>query len=170
MTASEQFCPLNVAVLTVSNRRTAADDTSGDLIRQRLTAAQHRVVASRIAHGDAADMRKLLKSWFDDPEIDAIVSTGGTGVMDQMPEAAGPLLEREVPGFAQMFQTLSYQDIGSSGMLSRAMAGIGGQTLLFLLPGSVDGCRLALDHLVLPQLDSRTRPCALAGLLSRVSG
>ena len=157
---------LRVAVLTYSNRRTAADDGSGDLIRARLVAAGHRVVASAIRHGDAPAMREFLRSWLVEPGIDVVVCSGGTGITDCMPEAAAPLVDHDIPGFAVLFQVLSLQDIGSSGMLSRASAGLAGGTLLFLLPGSENGCRLAMDRLVLPQLDTTTRPCSLAGLLA----
>ncbi|HCO44091.1 MAG TPA: molybdenum cofactor biosynthesis protein [Gammaproteobacteria bacterium] len=157
---------LRVAVLTYSNRRTVADDTSGDLIRACLAGAGHRVVDSAIRHGDASAMREFLRVWVRDPGIDAVICTGGTGITDCMPEAAASLIEHDIPGFATLFQMLSLQDIGSSGMLSRAQAGLAAGKLLFLLPGSENGCRLAMQQLVVPQLDSTTRPCSLAGLLA----
>lgn len=164
--ASDTPRSLRVAVLTYSNRRTAVDDGSGDLIRARLAAAGHRVAASAIRHGDAEAMRGFLRAWLVDPGIDAVISNGGTGITDCMPEAAAPLIDHDIPGFAVLFQVLSLADIGSSGMLSRAQAGLAMRKLLFLLPGSENGCRLALDRLVIPQLDSTTRPCSLAGLLA----
>lgn len=157
---------LRVAVLTYSNRRTAADDTSGDLIRACLAEAGHRVVVSAIRHGDAPQMRAFLRTWLRDPGIDAVICSGGTGITDCLPEAAAPLIEHDIPGFATLFQVLSLQDIGSSGMLSRARAGLAAGKLLFLLPGSENGSRLAMQRLVIPQLDSTTRPCSLAGLLA----
>ena len=157
---------LRVAVLTYSNRRTVADDNSGDLIRARLAEAGHRVVASAIRHGDAPVMREFLRVWLRDPGIDAVICNGGTGITDCMPEAAASLIEHDIPGFATLFQVLSLHDIGSSGMLSRAQAGLAAGKLLFLLPGSENGCRLAMQRLVVPQLDSTTRPCSLAGLLA----
>ena len=157
---------LRVAVLTYSNRRTVADDTSGDLIRARLVEAGHRVVASAIRHGDAPVMCEFLRIWLRDPGVDAVICNGGTGITDCMPEAAASLIEHDIPGFATLFQVLSLQDIGSSGMLSRAQAGLAAGKLLFLLPGSENGCRLAMQRLVVPQLDSTTRPCSLAGLLA----
>jgi molybdenum cofactor biosynthesis protein B len=155
-----------VAVLTYSNRRTPADDGTGDLIRAQLVAAGHRIGASAIRYGDAPAMREFLRSWLVEPGIDVVVCSGGTGITDCIPEAAAPLVDPDIPGFAVLFQVLSLQDIGSSGMLSRASAGLAGGKLLFLLPGSENGCRLAMDRLVLPQLDTTTRPCSLAGLLA----
>lgn len=164
--ASDTPRSLRVAVLTFSNRRTAADDSTGDLIRARLVAAGHRIAASAIRHGDAPVVREFLRGWLTDPAIDVVVSNGGTGITDCMPEAAAPLVEHDIPGFATMFQALSLQDIGSCGMLSRASAGLAGGKLLFLLPGSGNGARLAMERLVIPQLDTTTRPCSLAGLLA----
>lgn len=157
--------PLKIAVLTVSNRRTAEDDTSGNLIRSLVTDAGHEVVKSTIAHGDELQMRNVLSDWINDPDIDTIISNGGTGITDMMPEALLPLLDREIPGFATLFQQVSYVDIGSSGMLSRAMAGLAGETLIFLLPGSSAGTALAMEKLVIPQLNEQTQPCALVGLI-----
>ncbi len=157
---------LRVAVLTYSNRRTEADDTASDLIRQRLTQAGHRIAGSAIRHGDAIAMREFLRAWLADSGIDVVITSGGTGITDCMPEAATPLIQHDIPGFALMFQTLSLDDVGSSGMLSRASAGLSGGKLLFLLPGSEDGSRLAMERLVIPQLDTTTRPCSLAGLLA----
>jgi len=157
--------PIKIAVLTVSSRRTADDDSSGDLIRSMVTDAGHQVVASAIEHGDQKSMQNFLASWINDPAIDVIISNGGTGITDVMPEALGPLLDREIPGFSQLFQQISYDDIGSSGMLSRAMAGLASNTLIFLMPGSGAGTQLTMEKLVIPQLNEQTRPCALVGLL-----
>ena len=167
MAARDRFQSLQVAVLTYSSRYTAADDPRGDEVSAALQRAGHRVVERRVACGDEQAMHRLLRDLLAG-SADAVISIGGTGVMDPMPEAARPLLDREVPGFAQMFQILSLEDVGSSGMLSRALAGVAGGTLLFLIPGSRDGCRLALEKLILPQLDCTTRPCSLAGLLDAV--
>ena len=169
MSASDEFRALRAAVLTVSARRTAADDDSGDLIRERLRTAGHQVQAQAIFHGSRATMTEFLRGWIADPEIEVIISSGGTGITDSMPEALAPLIDREVPGFAMLFQQLSYADIGSSGMLSRAMAALAGGKLVFLIPGSTNACRLAMDSIIVPQLDLRTRPCALAGLLPEPS-
>ena len=156
---------LKIAVVTVSSRRTTADDTSGDLIRSMVTEAGHQVVDSAIKHGDQKQMQEFLSGWINNPEIDVIISNGGTGITDMMPEALSPLLDREIPGFAQLFQQISYQDIGSSGMLSRAMAGLANDTLVFLMPGSNAGTRLTMEKLVIPQLNEQTKPCALVGLI-----
>jgi len=164
--ASDMPRSLRVAVLTYSNRRTPADDNTGDLIRAQLVAAGHTIAASAIRHGDAPVMREFLRGWLADPALDVVISNGGTGITDCMPEAAAPLIGHDIPGFATLFQVLSLQDIGSSGMLSRASAGLAGGKLLFLLPGSENGSRLAMQRLVIPQLDTTTRPCSLAGLLA----
>jgi molybdenum cofactor biosynthesis protein B len=111
-------------------------------------------------------MRVFLRAWLTVPGIDVVISNGGTGITVCMPEAAAPLIDHDIPGFAVLFQVLSLHDIGSSGMLSRAQAGLACGKLLFLLPGSENGCRLAMDRLVIPQLDTTTRPCSLAGLLA----
>ncbi len=110
-------------------------------------------------------MTQILDTWINAADIDVIISNGGTGITDVMPEALLPLLDREIPGFAIMFQQISYTDIGGSGMLSRAMAGLAKETLVFLMPGSMDGTRLTMEKLVIPQLSEQTRPCALVGLL-----
>ncbi|MBL4622732.1 MAG: molybdenum cofactor biosynthesis protein [Immundisolibacteraceae bacterium] len=157
--------PLKIAVITVSSRRTEADDSSGDLIRSMVTDAGHQVVGSAIKHGDQQQMQDFLANWINDPAIDIIISNGGTGITDMMPEALKPLLDKEIPGFAQLFQTISYEDIGSSGMLSRAMAGLANGTLVFLMPGSNAGTRLTMENLVIPQLNEQTKPCALVGLI-----
>ena len=156
---------IKVAVVTVSSRRTEADDTSGDLIRSMVTDAGHQVVASAIKHGDQQQMQDFLANWINDPAINVIISNGGTGITDMMPEALTPLLDREIPGFAQLFQLISYEDIGSSGMLSRAMAGLANETLVFLMPGSNAGTQLTMEKLVMPQLNEHTKPCALVGLI-----
>ncbi len=164
--ASDTPRSLRVAVLTYSNRRTPADDSTGDLIRAQLVTAGHRIGASAIRHGDAAVMCEFLHGWLADPALDVVISNGGTGITDCMPEAAAPLVEHDIPGFATLFQVLSLEDVGSSGMLSRASAGLAGGKLLFLLPGSENGSRLAMQRLVIPQLDTTTHPCSLAGLLA----
>ncbi len=164
MPARETFQPLRVALLTYSSRYTYSDNPRGAEVAAALTEAGHGVVENRVAFGPEPDMRLVLGELLQGG-ADVVIAIGGTGILDPMPEAARPLLEREIPGFAQMFQALSLDDVGSSGMLSRALAGITEDKLLFLIPGSRDGCRLAFERLVLPQLDCTTKPCALAGLL-----
>lgn len=164
MAAREEFRPLRIALFTYSSRYTLDENPRAEELNRALAAAGHAVVEQRVGFGDATQMQAVVRELLDSP-AQALISVGGTGVLDPMPEAVRGLLDREVPGFAQMFQALSLDDVGSSGMLSRALAGIAGGRLVFLIPGSRDGCRLAFQRLVLPQLDCTTKPCALAGLL-----
>lgn len=169
MAARHQFQSLRISLLTFSSRYSVDDDPRGAEVTAALREAGHRIGEVQVGFGGEESMRKLLSALLTGP-ADAVIGIGGTGVMDPMPEAARPLIDREVPGFAQMFQALSLRDVGSSGMLSRALAGMAGGKLLFLIPGSSGGCRLALQALVLPQLDCTTEPCSLAGLLPVVAG
>lgn len=164
------FVPLNVAVLTVSDTRTRDNDTSGDLIEEHLKAAGHRVAARLILKDDVELLRAQLKSWIEDPGIQAIISTGGTGLTrrDVTPEAVEPLLTKPIPGFGELFRWLSYQEIGTATIESRALAGVAGDTLIFCLPGSTGACRLGMERIILPQLDSTTAPCNLAEMLPRI--
>ncbi len=165
------FAPLNVAILTVSDTRTQETDTSGDVLAEKLKAAGHRVAARLILKDDADKLRAQVKSWIDDPKVDAIISTGGTGLThrDITPEALTPLISKPIPGFGELFRHLSYAEIGSSTIESRAFAGIcGGGTILFCLPGSTGACRLGMDKIILEQLDSRYKPCNLVALLPRI--
>lgn len=165
------FTPLNVAILTVSDTRTPETDTSGDTIAEKLKAAGHQVAARLILKDDVDRLRAQVKSWIDDPKVDAVISTGGTGLThrDITPEALTPLITKLIPGFGELFRHLSYAEIGSSTIESRAFAGIcGGGTILFCLPGSTGACRLGLDKIILEQLDSRYKPCNLVALLPRI--
>lgn len=163
------FTPLNVAVLTVSGRRTAADDTSGDLVAGRLTGAGHKVAARAIVPEDLDRLREQIKRWVDDPAVDVIISSGGTGLTrhDCLPEAVAPLVDTPIPGFGELFRWLSFEDIGSSTIQSRAAAGIAAGTVIFMLPGSTGACTLAMDRIILSQLDARQRPCNIVELLPR---
>ena len=165
-----EFVPLNVAVLTVSDTRVAEDDTSGDLIAERLEKANHRVVDRAIQRENFEALEASFRTLVDDPNIDVIVSTGGTGLTqrDITPEATGKLFDKSIPGFGELFRTLSYDEIGSSTIESRAHAGIANGTIVFNLPGSPGACRLAIDSIILLQLDARTRPCNLVTLLPRI--
>jgi molybdenum cofactor biosynthesis protein B len=142
------------AVLTVSDTRTAETDRGGDLVVELLTAAGHSVAARRIVPDDPAAIQPLLVAWIADASVEAIVLTGGTGIAprDRTPEALAPLVDRPLPGFGELFRWLSFQDIGPAAMLSRATAGVAGTTLVFALPGSPAGVRLALEKLILPEL------------------
>lgn len=163
----DKFIPLNIAVLTVSDTRTRENDTSGDLIQERLEAAGHRVVDRRLEPDDMTRLRASFQSWIADPGIDVIIATGGTGLAqrDVTPDAVRDLFTRPIPGFGELFRMLSFDDVGTSTLMSRAEAGFAGQTLIFLLPGSTGACRLAMDRIILEQLDTRHRPCSLAELL-----
>jgi molybdenum cofactor biosynthesis protein B len=164
------FAPLNVAVLTVSDTRTAENDTSGDLVAGRLTAAGHKVAARAILRDDVESLRAQVRAWIDNPDIDAVISTGGTGLTrrDNTPEAIEPLLAKPIPGFGELFRRLSYEEIGTSTIESRAFAGVAGDTLVFCLPGSTGACRTGMDRIILPQLNATTGPCNLAEMLPRI--
>ncbi len=169
--ADQPFAPLNVAILTVSDTRTPETDTSGDTVAEKLKAAGHRVAARVILKDDVDKLRAQVKGWIEDPKVDAVISTGGTGLThrDITPEALTPLITKPIPGFGELFRHLSYAEIGSSTIESRAFAGIcGGGTILFCLPGSTGACRLGMDKIILEQLDSRYKPCNLVALLPRI--
>ncbi len=164
------FMPLNVSVLTVSDTRTAANDTSGDLIAERLTAAGHRVAARRILKDDVEQLRAQVQEWIADANVQAVITTGGTGLTkrDITPEAIEPLLVKPIPGFGELFRWLSFEEIGTATIESRAFAGVAGDTLVFCLPGSTGACRTGMDKIILPQLNSTTAPCNLAEMLPRI--
>ena len=166
----QSFVHLNVAVLTVSDTRTQENDTSGDLIQERLEAAGHKIAKRLIHRDDMEELRKLLKEWVDDAGVDAIIATGGTGVTrrDVTPEAIQPFITKPIPGFGELFRYLSYEDIGTSTIQSRAEAGVAGDTLVFLLPGSTGACKLGMDKIILQQLDATHMPCNLTELLPRI--
>jgi molybdopterin adenylyltransferase len=169
--ATRAFVPLNIAVLTLSDTRTPDNDTSGDLIEEKLKAAGHQVVARSIVREDLDKLRAQFKSWIDDAGIDVIISTGGTGMTqrDLTPEAAKAFITKSIPGFGELFRMLSYDEIGTSTIQSRADAGITANgTIIFMLPGSTNACRLGLDKIILAQLDATSRPCNLVELLPRI--
>jgi len=164
------FVPLRIAVLTVSDTRTEADDTSGRTLVERIENAGHEVAGRMIVTDDVDAIVGVLRGFIADPGVDVVISTGGTGITgrDVTPEAMAEVREKEIPGFGELFRWLSFQDIGSSTIQSRATAGIVNGTLVFALPGSPNACRLAMDSILLPQLDNRTRPCSFVGLLDRI--
>lgn len=164
------FIPLNIAVLTVSDTRTEADDTSGRTLVERLEAAGHRLAAKAIEPDDIYRIRARVSAWIADPDIHAVISTGGTGVTgrDGTPEAIQVLLDKEIEGFGEIFRMLSYEEIGTSTLQSRALAGVANATYVFCLPGSSGACRTGWDKLIQQQLDIRTRPCNLAQLIPRL--
>lgn len=164
------FVPLNVAVLTMSDTRTRENDTSGDLIEERLKTVGHKVVAREILREDLDRLREQFRVWIEDPKIDVIISTGGTGMTqrDLTPEAVTPFITKRIPGFGELFRMLSYHEIGTSTIQSRADACIASGTAIFMLPGSTNACRLGMDQIILSQLDASYRPCNLVELLPRI--
>ena len=164
------FIPVTIAVLTVSDTRTLADDRSGDTLVARIQAAHHRVGARTIERDDAAPIEAHLRRWIADPAIDVVISTGGTGITgrDVTPEAFDRVIEKRIEGFGELFRMLSYAKIGTSTMQSRALAGVAGGTLLFALPGSTGAVTDAWDDILLWQLDARHRPCNLVELMPRL--
>ena len=167
---TRQFLPVNIAILTVSDTRTEADDKSGHTLAELVTATGHRVAAKAIVRDDQAAIIAQLKSWIADPAIDVVISTGGTGVTgrDVTPEAFHAVYEKEIAGFGELFRYLSYQKVGTSTIQSRATAGVAGGTYLFALPGSPSACRDGWDDIIRHQLDNRHRPCNLVELMPRL--
>jgi len=171
MTAQTDFVPLTLCVLTVSDTRTPENDTSGDYLALSLGQAGHRLHEKRIVKDNRYIIRAIVAQWIADEDIQGILVTGGTGFTgrDSTPEAIGPLLDKEMPGFGEMFRVLSFDEIGTSTLQSRAFAGLANNTFVFCLPGSTSACRTAWEKLIKAQLDARTRPCNLAGLIPRLS-
>jgi len=167
---NRQFVPLNIAVLTVSDSRTDDTDTSGRLLVARLEAAGHRLADKVIEPDDVYRIRATVSRWIADPAVQAIVTTGGTGITgrDGTPEAIAPLLDKTIDGFGEMFRSLSYANIGTSTIQSRALAGVANATYVFSLPGSSGACKDGWDLLICHQLDYRTQPCNLVELLPRL--
>lgn len=168
---SRTFKAINIAVLTVSDTRTAADDTSGDLLAERVKAAGHRLAARAILHDEVPLITGKLNDWIDDPAIDAIVSTGGTGLTgrDVTPEALARIDgARDIPGFGELFRWISYQTIGTSTIQSRACAVVARGTYIFALPGSNGAVKDGWDGILAEQLDSRNRPCNFVELMPRL--
>jgi len=165
------FLPLPIALLTVSDSRTADNDTSGAYLREQLGAAGHRLADQVICKDDVYQLRALFSRWIADPEVQVVISTGGTGITgrDSTPEAITPLFDKAIDGFGELFRQISFDEIGASTVQSRAVAGIANGTLLFCLPGSTGACRTAWEQILQPQLDSRTRPCNFAQLIARFS-
>lgn len=165
---SDTAIPLRIAVLTVSDTRDRSNDTSGDLLVELLEKAGHSLQSRDLVKDDIYQIRAVCSQWIVDPEVQVILITGGTGFSgrDSTPEAISPLLDKEVIGFGEMFRYISLEQVGSSTIQSRAMAGLVNKTLIFCLPGSNNACRTAWDGILLEQLDSRQRPCNFVGLLS----
>jgi molybdenum cofactor biosynthesis protein B len=168
--ASRQFVPLKIAVLTVSDTRSMADDRSGATLVERLEKAGHALAGRAIVTDDVADIRAQLRSWIADPAVDVVITTGGTGFTgrDVTPEAAEPLFEKRMDGFSTLFHMVSVPKIGSSTIQSRATAGVANSTFIFCLPGSPGACRDAWDEILVHQLDYRFRPCNFVELMPRL--
>lgn len=168
--ADREFIPVNVAVLTVSDTRTLENDTSGGYIAQRMTAEGHQIVAHTIVKDTEVGIRAQLAQWIADPGVDVIIATGGTGVTprDVTPEAMAPLITKHIPGFGELFRQLSFSEIGTATIQSRADAALCGGTYVFLLPGSTNGVKLGVDKILVPQLDHRIKPCNFVMLFPRI--
>ena len=165
------FLPVRIAVLTVSDTRALANDKSGDLLASRLTEAGHALAERAIVHDDKAQIMTALRAFIQTPNIDCVISTGGTGLTgrDVTPEAFRAVFEKEIDGFGEMFRFLSFQKIGTSTLQSRAVAGVAGGTYLFALPGSPSACKDAWDDLLVHQLDYRHRPCNFVEIMPRLT-
>ena len=170
MSASQDFKPLSLCVVTVSDTRTAGNDTSGDYLCDALRDAGHRLHDRAIVRDDKYAMRALVSRWIAEDGVDGIIVTGGTGFTgrDSTPEALLPLLDKEMPGFGELFRAISFDEIGTSTLQSRAFAGLANATFLFALPGSTSACRTGWEKIIASQLDARTRPCNLANLRPRL--
>jgi molybdenum cofactor biosynthesis protein B len=165
-----EFVALNIAVLTVSDSRTEETDKSGKLLADRLQAAGHTLAEKRIVPDDVYTIRAAVAAWIADRGVEAVITTGGTGVTgrDGTPEAVSPLLDKTIDGFGEVFRTISWEQIRTSTIQSRAMAGVANGTYVFCVPGSSGACATAWDELISAQLDIRTRPCNLAELMPRL--
>ena len=164
------FQPLSLCVLTVSDTRTAQNDTSGDWLCDALREAGHRLHERAISRDDRYAMRAIVSRWIADAAVDGVIVTGGTGFTgrDSTPEALLPLLDKEMPGFGELFRAISFDEIGTSTLQSRAFAGLANATFVFALPGSTSACRTAWEKIISVQLDARTKPCNLAHLKPRL--
>jgi|TARA_E500000178_G_scaffold197990_1_gene196004 molybdenum cofactor biosynthesis protein B len=161
---------LSIALLTISDTRSLADDASGDHLQNSLEAAGHRLKERALCPDDRYRIRAELSRWIADADVDVVISSGGTGLTgrDGTPEAVAPLLDKTIDGFGELFRVLSFQSIGTSTLQSRCLAGVANGTFVFVLPGSLDAVTTAWDRLIRAQLDPQTRPCNLAQLRTRL--
>jgi molybdopterin adenylyltransferase len=164
------FIPVRIAVLTVSDTRTEKTDKSGALLASMIEEAGHEVAEHAIVEDDAKGIRKQVKRWINDPEVDVVITTGGTGFTgrDVTPEAVKPLFEKEIDGFSALFHMLSYQKVGTSTVQSRACGGLAGSTYIFCVPGSPGACKDAWYGILKDQLDNRHRPCSFIDIMPRL--
>ena len=162
------FKSVNVAVMTVSDTRTPANDTSGDALAKCLQDAGHTIADRKIIKDDIYQIRAILSQWIADPSIQAVITTGGTGFSgrDSTPEAIAPLFDKHIEGFGELFRAVSYEEIGSSTIQSRALAGLANNTVIFCVPGSTGACLTAWNKIIKEQLDSRHKPCNFVGALN----
>lgn len=165
-----QFIPLNIAVLTISDTRTEADDVSGKTLVERVLHEGHHVYVKNIVADNIYQIRAVVSDWIASDDVNVVVTTGGTGVTgrDGTPEAVTPLLDKVLDGFGEVFRMISYRDIKASTVQSRTVAGVANATYIFCLPGSSGACRTAWDELIKEQLDNRTKPCNLVQLMPRL--
>jgi molybdopterin adenylyltransferase len=163
------FTPLGIAVMTISDSRDASNDSSGDLLAERIGASGHHLRARALVRDDKAGIQSQVRAWIADPGVDVIITNGGTGLTcrDVAPEALREIFEREFEGFAVLWHLVSYETVGVSTLQSRACAGIAGNTVIYALPGSNGACRDGWDKLISLQIDSRHRPCSIVELLDR---
>ncbi|MCB1616683.1 MAG: molybdenum cofactor biosynthesis protein B [Pseudomonadales bacterium] len=168
MAASDTFIPLSMAVLTVSDTRDLANDTSGQYLVDTLSEVGHQLSDRQITKDDIYQIRAVLSRWIADEKVNAVLITGGTGFTgrDSTPEAVTPLFDKTVEGFGELFRSISFGEIGSSTIQSRAVAGLANETIIFCVPGSTSACRTAWENIIRDQLDSRYRPCNFVGVLS----
>ena len=161
---------LSIALLTVSDTRTLAEDRSGDALAERLGAAGHRLLDRALVPDDRYRIRAKVSHWIADPAVQVVISSGGTGLTgrDGTPEAVAPLLDKTIDGFGELFRVLSFETIGTSSLQSRCLAGVANGTVIFVLPGSLDAVQTAWDRLIAAQLDDTTKPCNLVQLLPRL--
>ena len=167
--AATEFVPLKIAVLTVSDTRNEETDTSGRSLVDNLQSAGHHLVEKQIVIDDKYDIRAILSRWIADKNVQVVLVTGGTGFTgrDTTPEAVAPLFDKTIEGFGELFRQVSFNEIGTSTIQSRALAGMANKTLIFCMPGSTNACRTAWDHIIQSQLDSRHKPCNFVPHLRR---
>ena len=170
MKNEKNFIPLKIAVLTISDTRSEEDDTSGKTLVGRINKAGHHAIEKKIVPDDIYQIRAVISTWIVEQSVNVIITTGGTGVTgrDGTPEAIMPLLDKQLDGFGEIFRMLSYEEINTSTIQSRAIAGVANGCYIFCLPGSSGACRTAWDQLIQAQLDNRTRPCNLVQLMPRL--
>lgn len=167
---TNEFIPLHIAVLTISDTRDIANDRSGSTLQDLITTDGHKVMDRTIVNDDKSAIISILSKWIDDPNIDVIISTGGTGLTgrDVTPEAFEAVYEKTIPGFGELFRWLSFSKIGASTIQSRATAGVAKGTYLFALPGSPSACRDGWEMILRHQLDNRSKPCNFVSLIPRL--